>query len=144
VGFLWLLGCEKHNCTTGNPIHSRFFWRRYWVLEEGFKCPNEDGESREDEELGSGILNTEFGEERIFLRDDDIYRGSDEQGRGEVEDFVEDGIEGCQDHCAAMRGGVVPEAGEGVGFVHGGIVTAISKNLTTKSTKFTKIKREKL
>jgi glycosyltransferase involved in cell wall biosynthesis len=36
VGFLWLLGCEKHNCTTGNPIHSRFFWRRYWQADSLF------------------------------------------------------------------------------------------------------------
>ena len=38
MGFLWLLGCEKHNCTTGNPIHSRFFWRRYCFKKELIKA----------------------------------------------------------------------------------------------------------
>jgi len=64
------------------------------VLEGGFKNPNNDRESRVHQKLGAGILNAECGEERIFLRDDNIHRGSDEQGRGEVEEFVEDRVEG--------------------------------------------------
>ena len=64
------------------------------VLEGRFEDPDKDRQPREDEELGAGILNAEFGKERIFLRDDNIYRCADQDGRGEVEDFVEDGIEG--------------------------------------------------
>ena len=93
------------------------------ILEEGFEYPNKDRKPRDDEELGAGIFNTELGEERIFLRDDDIYRCADQDGRGEVEEFVEDRIEGGEEHGAAVRGGVTPEAGEGVGFVHGVIIS---------------------
>jgi len=109
------------------------------VLEEGFEYPNDDRESREDEELGAGIFNAEFGEERILLCNDNIDRRSDEQGRGEVEEFVEDGVEGCQNHRAAVRGGVVPEAGEGV-FIHG----VFLPQRAGRGTKFTKIERGKL
>lgn len=50
------------------------------------------------------------------MRDDNIYRCANQDGRGEVEEFVEDGVEGGEEHGAAVRGGVAPEAGEGVGF----------------------------
>ena len=68
--------------------------------------------------MGTGILNTEFGEKRILLLDDHIHRGPDQDGRSKVEDLVENGVEGGQDHRAAVRNGVIPEAGEGVGFLN--------------------------
>ncbi len=85
------------------------------VLEGGFEYPNSDGDAREDEELGARILNAEFGEERILLLNDDIDGGTDQERRGEVEEFVENGVEGGKHHRTAVRDGVVPEAGEGVG-----------------------------
>jgi hypothetical protein len=50
-----------------------------------------------------------------LLLDNDINRDTDQQGRGEVEDLVEDGIEGGHDHGTTMKSGAAPEAVEGGG-----------------------------
>ena len=86
------------------------------------------------------ILFTSAGEsnEALISGTIDINCGADQHRRGEVEEFVENGVEGSQHHRAAVRDGVVPETVDGVGFLfrHRGVLYIHMENKKSKlSTK---------
>jgi len=96
------------------------------VVEQGLEAPQDGRQQADADELVAHVDEAELGQDGVFARDDDVDGHADEHRRGEVEDFVEDGVEGGDEDAAVVGLGVAGEAAQGVAgggrFVHGGMI----------------------
>ncbi len=89
--------------------------QRVGILEHRLEHPDDQGDAGQHPQLALGIGPAEAGDERVLARDDDVDRGADQDRRRQVEQLVQNRVEGRQPQRAAVAAGVAEEATHGMG-----------------------------
>ncbi len=80
------------------------------VFEGRLQTPDDHGCDREHDELGADLDEAQRSEHRILALYDEIYRGSDQGRRSQIEQSIEHRADGGNDDPLSMRRGVRPQA----------------------------------